>query len=194
MKVSYLVRGTPGHPIHPPLTDATIGIYTFATIAAVLSKLGIAEEPAAHGWWLALVVGLITNAATAAAGWIDWFDITPGTPLKRSATTHAITMTAATAAFALAAILGHDDYGDDVVSTAAFLLTLLGFGLLTLGGMFGGALTYVHGMRVLNLMEEPARKALTPLPHEEKEAAEGGEGPADDAAPGASRFEGPAGS
>ena len=27
-------RGTPGHPLHPPLTDATIGIYTFATVAA----------------------------------------------------------------------------------------------------------------------------------------------------------------
>ena len=25
-------RGLPGHPIHPPLTDATIGAYTFATV------------------------------------------------------------------------------------------------------------------------------------------------------------------
>ena len=41
MKLEYLWRGTPGHPVHPPLTDATIGVYTFATIAAVLSKLGI---------------------------------------------------------------------------------------------------------------------------------------------------------
>ena len=28
MKLSYLWRGLPGHPLHPPLTDATIGIYT----------------------------------------------------------------------------------------------------------------------------------------------------------------------
>jgi len=28
MKVSYLYKGLPGHPIHPPLTDATIGTYT----------------------------------------------------------------------------------------------------------------------------------------------------------------------
>jgi hypothetical protein len=30
MKLGYLVKGLPGHPLHPPLTDATIGIYTGA--------------------------------------------------------------------------------------------------------------------------------------------------------------------
>jgi hypothetical protein len=75
VKFSYLIRGLPGHPSHPPLTDATIGIYTFATVAAVLNKLGIAEEALAQAWWLALVVGLIVNAPTAVTGIVDWFDI-----------------------------------------------------------------------------------------------------------------------
>jgi len=44
VKREYLYRGFPGHPLHPPLTDATIGIYTFAIVAAVLSKVGIAEK------------------------------------------------------------------------------------------------------------------------------------------------------
>ena len=56
MKLDYLYRGTPGHPLHPPLTDAAIGIYTFATIAAVLSKLGVAEPLATRrgraGTWV----------------------------------------------------------------------------------------------------------------------------------------------
>jgi hypothetical protein len=30
--LSYLRRGLPGHPIHPPLTDVTIGAYTGATV------------------------------------------------------------------------------------------------------------------------------------------------------------------
>jgi hypothetical protein len=34
MKLSYLVNGLPGHPLHPPLTDATIGICSGATIFA----------------------------------------------------------------------------------------------------------------------------------------------------------------
>ena len=33
-KPSYLIRGLPGHPLHPPLTDATIGTYTFAAVEA----------------------------------------------------------------------------------------------------------------------------------------------------------------
>ena len=60
-KPSYLVTGLPGHPLHPPLTDATIGIYTFATVAAVLSKLGVADHTFAQAWWLALVVGLVVD-------------------------------------------------------------------------------------------------------------------------------------
>lgn len=171
MKAEYLVRGSPGHPSHPPLTDATIGIYTFATAAAVLSKIGVSEQNFATAWWLALVIGLIVTAATAFTGLLDWLTIKPGTPLKRTATTHALTMVTATVFFLLAAIFGHGGYVDDAVTTGAFLLTLIGFGLLTVGGMFGGSVVFVHGMRVLNLVDEPAREALSPAPTPEKEEA-----------------------
>src|SRR6266536_1707093 len=62
MKLSYLWKGLPGHPIHPPLTDATIGAYTASTVMAVASVIGVAHVSAAHGWWLALVVALIIAA------------------------------------------------------------------------------------------------------------------------------------
>ena len=39
MKLSYLIRGMPGHPLHPPLTDATIGAFTFATVAKVYAPI-----------------------------------------------------------------------------------------------------------------------------------------------------------
>jgi uncharacterized membrane protein len=170
-KPSYLIRGVPGHPLHPPLTDATIGAYTFATIAAVLSKLGIAEHGFAHGWWLALVVGIVTSVATIGAGLADWLVISPGTPLKRTATTHALTNAVASVFFVLAAIFGHGGYADAAVTTGAFILTLLGFVFLTAGGTMGGGITYVHGMRVLSLPDEPAPKAMSPLPSPEKEEA-----------------------
>jgi uncharacterized membrane protein len=172
MKLDYLWRGTPGHPIHPPLTDATIGAYTFATVAAVCSKLGIAEEGFAQAWWLALVVGLVFSAPTALTGLVDWLRISSGTPLKRTASTHAVTMLLATVVFAVTAGAGHGGYSDAEVTTGSFLLTLIGFGLLTAGGTFGGSVTYVHGMRVLNLADEPAHRALSPLPHDEKKLAE----------------------
>ena len=101
MNLSYLLRGTPGHPLHPPLTDATIGAYTFATAAAFADVLGISTNAATHGWWLALGFALITSIATVGAGFLDWLTIRAGTPLKRTATTHALVNAAASVAFLL---------------------------------------------------------------------------------------------
>ena len=173
MKLSYLWRGLPGHPIHPPLTDATIGAYTFATVAAVVEKIGITDHTGAYAWWLALVVAAIFSSATVVTGFLDWLTITPGTPLKRTANTHALANAAASVCFVLAIILGHDGYTDGAVETLPFILTLAGFGLLTVGGWLGGAITFVHGMRVLNLVDEPTRKAVAPVATPEKEMAEG---------------------
>jgi uncharacterized membrane protein len=173
-KPSYLVKGLPGHPLHPPLTDATIGAYTFATVAAVLSKLGIADHAFAQAWWLALVVGLVTSVLTALTGLLDWLSITWGSELWKTATLHMAAMLTATVFFLLAALFGHGGYTDHAVTSGAFVLTLVGFVLLTTGGWLGGAIVYVHGMRVLSLVDEPALKAAAPVPSEEKvEAAEG---------------------
>ena len=168
------LRGVPGHPSHPPLTDATIGAYTFAAAAAVLSKLGVAEHAFAQAWWLALIVGAVTSLATILTGLLDWLQISPDTPLKRTATLHAVTNAAASAFFLIAIFAGHDDYTNQAVSIASLILTLIGFGLLTAGGTMGGAITYVHGMRVLNLVDEPTRRAVVPSTHEEKREASQG--------------------
>ncbi len=172
MKLSYLWRGLPGHPIHPPLTDATIGIYTFATIAALTDVTGISDNAATHGWWLALLTGLVVTVPTALTGFVDWLGIEWGSELWKTATLHLSAMVSATVFFGLAAIVGHDSFKRGDVSAGPFVLTIVGFGLLTLGGWLGGTVVYVHGMRVLNLVAEPSRRAVTPG-HEEKERAEG---------------------
>ena len=165
------LRGFPGHPSHPPLTDATIGAYTFAAAAAVLSKLGVAEHAFTQAWWLALIVGAITSGATILTGFLDWLKISSGTPLWRTATIHAVTMAGASVVFLIAIFTSHDDYVAHAVSTGGLILTLVGFGLLTAGGTMGGSITYVHGMRVLNLVDEPTRKAIVPSSSPEKEEA-----------------------
>jgi uncharacterized membrane protein len=172
LKLSYLYRGLPGHPLHPPLTDATIGIYTFATVAALTDVLSITDRAGAEGWWLALLIGLITTSLTAVTGLLDWLTITWGSELWKTATLHMVSMLSATVFFALAALFGHDEFLSGNVDAAGFILTLVGFGLLTLGGWLGGAVVYVHGMRVLSLVEEPAERAVAPVPHDEKEKAE----------------------
>ena len=35
-----LVKGFPGHPSHPPLTDVSIGAYTVGALMLVLGALG----------------------------------------------------------------------------------------------------------------------------------------------------------
>jgi uncharacterized membrane protein len=172
MKTEYLIKGLPGHPLHPPLTDATIGIYTFATIAAFLDVLSISDRAAAHGWWLALVAGLVVTVPTALTGLADWLSMTWGSPLWRTATLHLTSMVSATVFFFVAALVGHGGYTDGNVTAGAFVLTLIGFGLMTLGGWLGGAIVYVHGMRVLKLVEEPTASAVSPPPHPEKELAQ----------------------
>src|SRR6266480_4278449 len=128
MKLSYLWKGLPGNPLHPPLTDATIGAYTVATVLAFLCQIGVSEGNCTKGWWLALI----------------------------------------------AAIAGHDDYVAGSVTGGSFVLTLIGFAFLTLGGWLGGAVVFVHGMRVLSLVDEPTAGAVSPAPSPEKEGAEGG--------------------
>ena len=167
-----LFRGLPGHPLHPPLTDATIGAYTFATVMAVLSRLGVSEHNTATAWWLALITGLAITIPTAITGFADWLYIESGTPLWRTATFHLGVMLSATVVFAIAAGAGHSDYVDGSIGGGSLVLTLVAFGVLTLGGWLGGAIVFTHGMRVLKLVDEPTGRAISPLPKPEKEEAE----------------------
>jgi uncharacterized membrane protein len=149
MKLAYLIRGLPGHPLHPPLTDLTIGTYSFATIASVLNIVGLVDRNAAYAWWIALVVGLCSTALTATTGFFDWIEIEWGSAMWKTATAHLTAMLVATGAFVAAVLLGHHGYTNGTVGTGAFMLTVIGFALLTLGGWLGGAIVFVHGMRVL---------------------------------------------
>jgi uncharacterized membrane protein len=173
VKLSYLWRGLPGHPIHPPLTDVTIGSYTFATVAAFCDVIGLSDTTAAHGWWLALLVGLAATVLTALTGFADWLTLTWGSEIWKTATWHALVNVTAGVLFGLAALFGHDDWRAGNVSAGEFILTLVGFGVLLVGGWLGGAIVYVHGMRVLQLTQEPSERAVSPVPKPEKEAAEG---------------------
>lgn len=168
MKLAYLVRGLPGHPLHPPLTDLTIGTYSLATVAAVLDVVGLVERNAAYAWWIALVVGLCSTALTATTGFIDWIEIEWGSELWKTATAHLTAMLAATGAFLAAALLGHTSYSNGTVGSTAFALTLIGFALLTAGGWLGGTVVFVHGMRVLGLVGERFPRAAAPAPPDDR--------------------------
>jgi hypothetical protein len=95
-----------------------------------------------------------------------------GTPLWRTTTWHAVVNATASVFFVLAILLGHSHYRHGLVGTWPFILTLIGWLFLTVGGWLGGTITFVHGMRVLNLQTEPAARAAAPIAYPEKEKAE----------------------
>jgi uncharacterized membrane protein len=143
-----LFRGLPGHPAHPPLTDATIGMFVLAAALVVLGKLDVAPDKIGPAAWLALVGGLIVAGPTALTGFADWIAIEWGTPRWRTATIHLTAMVVSVAFFGVAAWLQWPGWRDGGVTTGGFVFALAGFGALTTGGWFGGAMVFVHGMRV----------------------------------------------
>jgi uncharacterized membrane protein len=150
-----LLHGLPGHPLHPPLTDATIGMFVLATGLAVVGAFGGVEDTAGPACWLALVGGLIVAVPTAATGFADWVRLEWGTSRWRTATLHLTAMVCAVVLFALAAWLQHAGYDRGEVTTGGLVLSVAGLVALSAGGWLGGAIVFVHGVRVL-AAEAPA--------------------------------------
>ena len=166
------LRGPAGHPLHPPLTDATIGMFTLAAALAVIGALGWIEDAAGKGMWLALAGGLTAAVPTAVTGLAELLQLTPGTPPRRTATLHLAAMVAAVVLFTLAAWLQFDGYSDGRVTGAGLALTLAGFVAMTAGGWLGGTIVFVHGIRVMSQPRKPTRDAVSPvarpMPEEER--------------------------
>jgi uncharacterized membrane protein len=158
-----LVKGSPGKPLHPPLTDASIGAYTVGVAMLVAGALGLQEEQMAHGSLLAISFGLILAAPTAITGLFDWLDLPQGSPARTVATLHLFVMVTATVLFAVTWLLQRPGYNDDEVRTAALVAGLISEGVLAAGGNIGGANVFVYGIRVLKRPETPAAEALNPL-------------------------------
>jgi uncharacterized membrane protein len=148
-KTEAMLHGLPGHPLHPPLTDATIGMFVLAGGLALLGALGAIEDEAGKACWLALIGGLIVALPTAATGFADWIRLDWGSARWRTATLHLTAMITAVALFAVAAWLQHRGYQRGEVTTGGLVFSLVGLVVLTVGGWLGGTIVFVHGVRVL---------------------------------------------
>jgi uncharacterized membrane protein len=146
--LSRLLHGFDGHPAHPPLTDATIGMFVLATGLAILGVLDVAANKTGPAAWLALIGGLVVAAPTALTGLADWLQIEWGSALWRTATVHLSAMVTAVVLFGVAAWLQWPGYRDGTVTAGGLVFALAGLVVMTAGGWFGGALVFVHGMRV----------------------------------------------
>ena len=157
-----LARGLPGHPTHPPFTDAAIGALSAGVFMVVLGWFGVEEQTMARGGLVVLLIGIAAALGAAVTGLLDFALISRGTPLWRTALSHMVAMVLATILFALTAWRLATGWDAGEVPGSAAVLALASFAMLTLGGWIGGSIVFVHGMRVQSEPDTPTREAVSP--------------------------------
>jgi uncharacterized membrane protein len=165
-----LIKGWPGKPSHPPLTDASIGAYTVGVAMLVAGKLGLQTPQMAVGALIAISGGLLLALPTALTGLLDWLEIPSGTPTRTVATLHLVTMLTATVLFALTWLAQRPGYNDEEIRTLGLVLGVLAEGTLAAGGFLGGTIVFVYGKRVLKRPDTRVADALIPGRSEPEEA------------------------
>ena len=148
-QLSYLVRGWPGHPLHPPLTAVTIGAYTAAVIAAVLYFSGTGNPDMAKATGFLLHVGILSSIPVAITGLIDWFLLPKHTPAWQTGLIHSIVTGVATVLFIVSWVGREETFDKGVIPTTTFVLILVSYAVMAFGGWLGGKLVFVFGYRVL---------------------------------------------
>lgn len=134
-----------GHPLHPALAHFPIGLWFTAVLWDVV------------GWWQTdllwyqisywcLAIGLIVALFTITTGFLEYLAIPPKDPAMNTATAHMMLMATATAVFGTSWVLRTISGWESAPTLWAIILTLIGAGLLGIGGWLGGMLVYRHGI------------------------------------------------
>jgi uncharacterized membrane protein len=157
-----LIRGAPGKPSHPPLTDVSVGAYTIGVAMLVAGALGLEESQMAHGSLLAISGGLLLTLPTALTGVLDWRKLPGGSPRRTIAVVHLVTTMTATLVFAGAWLAQRPGYEDGRIAGLGLALGIAAEILLVAGGYLGGALVFSYGVRVLKRPDASIADALIP--------------------------------
>jgi len=124
-----------GHPLHPFMTDVTLGSLT---TSMVLDALG-AEE----GADLALKFGVLTSGVTALSGAAQWYDATNSEEPRRLGALHATLNSTALGLYIASWVFRENDRRAAGIATA-----WTGHALSHASGYIGGHLTYILGIGV----------------------------------------------
>ena len=144
------------HPLHPAITDITIGAYTAVVALDVLflfnsQTLGtarVANEPGlGQAADVVLLVALISSMIAVASGLTDWKD-TFGEE-RRTGMLHGLIMVVATILFVASINLRHAGGVQAAeLRTLAIGLSTLGWIVMLVGAFFGGEMAYGYGTQV----------------------------------------------
>lgn len=155
------LRGFSGKPLHPPLTDITIGAYTIGPILSLIgflfSESGWAPDVYKAGGWV-ILAGAISSLGTVTTGFADWLNTEKGTQIRRMTNAHAWTMITLTIVVLIELWYRYlaeagEYYAEPSAISAVLALMILG--LVAIGGMLGGSLTYDWGFNVEIAKDHP---------------------------------------
>lgn len=142
-EIKDVLYGVPlGHPLHPMLTDITIGAWTTSMIMDVLR-----EDEASD---VALKIGTASSVATALTGIAQYYDATNDEEPRRIGAAHAGMNVAALGLYVLAIALRNNDHRAAGIATA-----WMGHSCASVAGWMGGHLSFALGIGVKRGIDTP---------------------------------------
>lgn len=132
-----------GHPLHPMLTDIPIGAWTVTILLDLIGLFfGFPQLGLASG--ITACIGVAGALAAAAAGLADWMDVDP--PEKAIGAFHASVNVSATILFLISFLIRWARHWQ--LGWTTFVVALVGYLLVMIGGYLGGALVFYKGVMI----------------------------------------------
>jgi uncharacterized membrane protein len=142
-----ILAGPYGHPIHAILVTIPIGSWTAALIFDIVAFFADDTEVFTRGALWLTGIGIVGALLAAIMGVLDLSTLEKGTRARKIALFHLDVNGSAIILFTISFLvrLGNDA---SQVSVLGFVLSLIAYLLVGVGGMLGGELVYRHGVRV----------------------------------------------
>jgi uncharacterized membrane protein len=156
MRSRFSVRG---HPLHPLLVAAPIGLFVWAFVADIVFVVSDNQTWYDISFWSG-IAAIVTALVAAVPGFGDYLTMAVQSDARLLATAHLVLNVALVILFAVAAGLQVDDGAlTGGALTAVVVLHGIGAGMLAVSGALGGEMVYRHHLGVIpDDREEEARE------------------------------------
>lgn len=136
-----------GHRLHPPLTDFPVALWSASLLWDVVGYATGDPFWTRFSFW-SIALGLAAALPTLATGLLDYLGVPEEqAEAARTALRHMIAMLCTTALFAGSLIVrATPNIASPSKPILAFLLSLFGIAILSIGAWLGGELVYRHGI------------------------------------------------
>lgn len=144
-----ILQGKPlGHPLHTLLVHFPMAFFSFSLVLDLAAWASSGSADLVRASFYALALGVGTAILAAIPGLADWSGIRIDDPARRRATVHMVLNLLVVSLYAVNLAWRYQTGDRPVPPTGPLVLSLLGFGLLSLSSYIGGLLVYQDGVGV----------------------------------------------